>query len=103
VISRVAKASSTDNPTDSTCELDSHADTCCAGAGANTLKIHDEGQTINVHAYTGNYELIPNISVATVATLWRDLKDGSPHILIIHEALYFGDRLAESLLNPNQL
>jgi len=44
----VAKASSTDNPTDSLCELDSHADTCCAGA--NTLKIHDEGQTVSVYA-----------------------------------------------------
>lgn len=97
----MAKASSTDNPTDSTCELDSHADTCCAGA--NTLKIHDEGRTVNVHAYAGDYEPISDISVATVATLWTDPKDGSPYILIIHEALYFGDRLAESLLNPNQL
>ena len=44
-----------------------------------------------------------NIPVATVATLWINPSDGQSYILIIHQALYFGDRLNSTLLNPNQM
>ena len=42
------------------------------------------------------------IQVGTVATIWQDA-NGDDYLVIIHEALYFGDRMSSSLLCPNQL
>ncbi|KAI2502118.1 Reverse transcriptase (RNA-dependent DNA polymerase) [Fragilaria crotonensis] len=86
---------------DTRTELDSHADTCVAGR--NTLLVSDEGRQVTVHPYSGEYKPIPDVSIATVATLWIHPTDGQPYILIINEALYFGDRVDVTLLNPNQL
>ncbi|KAI2502898.1 Reverse transcriptase (RNA-dependent DNA polymerase) [Fragilaria crotonensis] len=82
-------------------ELDSHADTCVAGR--NTLLLSDEGRQVTVHPYSGEYKPIQDVSIATVATMWIHPQNGQPYILIIHEALYFGDRVDVTLLNPNQL
>jgi hypothetical protein len=35
--------------------------------------------------------------------MWIHPQNGQPNILIINEALYFGDRVDVTLLNPNQL
>ena len=45
---------------------------------------------------------MPGIRVGTIATIWQNA-NGVDHIVIIHEALYFGDRMSSSLLCPNQL
>ena len=96
---RIASVGSDTN--DPRCELDSHADTCVAGS--NTIRVSDNDRLVTVHAYSHEYKPLKDIPVATVATLWVDPKDGQPYILIIHEALYFGDRLKSTLLCPNQL
>ena len=83
------------------CELDSHADTCVAGN--NTLLVSHNDQKVTVNAYSDELKSIRNILIATVATLYEDPQTGDMYILIIHQALYFGDRLNSSLLNPNQL
>ena len=83
------------------CELDSHADTCVAGA--NTRILGDADRHVSVQAFTTEYKPQTNIPIASVATLWIDPLDGSPYILIIHEALDFGKRMDSSLINPNQL
>jgi hypothetical protein len=44
-----------------------------------------------------------DIPVATAATVWTDPQTGQPHLLILHECLYFGPRLKFSLICPNQL
>ena len=49
------------------CDLDSHADTCVAGA--NTLCVSDEDRHVVVHAFSGEYAPVKNIPVATVATM----------------------------------
>jgi len=82
-------------------ELDSHADTCVAGC--NTLLVSDEGRQVTVHPYSGEYKPIQGVPIATVATMWVHPQNGQPYILIINEALYFGDRVDVTLLNPNQL
>ena len=82
------------------CKLDSHADTCCGGA--NCLFIKFEGCMVMVAPYHNEYEPM-TVKIAMVATLWEDPKDGQLYILLIHEALYFGDHLQQTLLNPNQL
>ena len=86
---------------DSRNELDSHADTCVAGS--NTLRVSDDDRVVNVHPYTDEYTPVTNIPVATVATLWIHPETGKSYILIINEALYFGDRLTSTLLCPNQM
>ena len=86
---RVSASTPSGDDEDTRTELDSHADTCVAGR--NTLLVSDEGRQVTVHPYSGEYKPIPDVSIATVATLWIHPTDGQPYILIINEALYFGD------------
>ena len=79
--------------------LDSHADTTVAGS--NCLLLEETGRMVNVRPFHNASSGFKNIPIATVATLYED-KHGQPHILIIHEALWFGDT-ATTLLNPNQI
>jgi hypothetical protein len=94
---------STDDGSDNelSCELDSHADTCVAGAAC--LLVAHNGQKVSVQPYSSEYKPIRDVPIATVATMWCDPASGECYILVIHEALYFGDRLKTTLLNPNQL
>jgi hypothetical protein len=81
------------------CELDLHADTCVAGP--NTILIAEDGRVVNVFLYSR--DKTSNVPIATVVTLW-EAPNGEKLMLIIHEALYFGDRnKASTLLTPNQL
>jgi hypothetical protein len=82
-------------------ELDSHADTCVAGA--NTVPLWYTDHKVSVSPFIGEYAPLDDVPVATVATAYDSQVDGSTIILIINEALYFGDRMAHSLLCPNQL
>ena len=82
-------------------ELDSHADTCVAGS--NTVPLYFTEHKASVSPFIGEYSPIPDVPIASVATAWDDPKDGSTIILVIHEALYFGDRMPHSLLCPNQM
>ena len=96
----VASATSSDDRT-SRCELDSHADTCVAGA--STLLIAKTGRNVVVCPFSKEYKPFNTILIATVATVWDDPATGQPYILIIHEAMYFGSKLFNTLLNPNQI
>jgi len=58
---------------------------------------------VSVSPFIGEYKPLKNIPIACVATAWDNRVDGSTYILIINEALYFGDRMPYSLLCPNQL
>jgi hypothetical protein len=82
-------------------ELDSHADTCVAGSNTSLLWYTDH--SVSVSPFIGEYKPLKDIPIATVATAWDNPKDGSTIILVIHEALYFGNRMPYSLLCPNQL
>jgi len=90
-----------DNEYPNRSELDSHADTCVAGA--NTVPIYFTDQNVSVSPFIGEYAPLENVPIATVATAWDDLSCGRTILLIINEALYFGDRMGHSLLCPNQL
>ena len=43
------------------------------------------------------------IPIGTIATSWTDESNGETFVLLFPESLYFGDRLANSLLCPNQM
>ena len=81
-------------------EMDSHADTCCAGA--NWTLLTDSGFTCDVYAYNDNSAATKNIPIGTCATVITT-DDGYDVLLIAHEMLYFGNQLSRSLINPNQL
>ena len=82
-------------------DLDSHADTCCAGD--NTRVVSFTGERVNVSPFSEAYNALKDIPIATVATVWECPRTMEGFLLIIHEALYFGKKLKVSLLCPNQL
>ena len=83
-----------------TCELDSHADTCAVGRDFVMLsKAH---RCISVHPFAEEYNPLTNAPIATVATVWTDSENQS-YLLVIHQALFLGDRMGSSLLCPNQM
>ena len=56
-----------------------------------------------VRPFSKEYKPFNAIPIATVATVWDDPATGQPYILIIHEAMYFGSKLSNTLLNQNQI
>jgi hypothetical protein len=83
------------------CELDTRADTCCAGT--NCRPIFFTGQQCEVQGFYNDFMPVPDVPIATVATTWSDPLTGKGYIFIMHEVLYFGNKMDHSLINPNQL
>ena len=81
--------------------LDSHADTSCAGSNMAVLEL--TGEKVTVYPFSENLPAVQEVPIATVLTIWESSVTGEPWMLVIHEALFFGDRLKESLLCPNQI
>ena len=44
-----------------------------------------------------------NIPIVHAATAWQSSETGQLYILVLNEALWMGDSMEETLLNPNQL
>ena len=82
------------------CEMDSHANTCVAGNNCIVLEYTGRHATGCVEAYSPDYPS-KQIPIATVATAYDCPDSGATFVLIINEALYFGDTLSFSLLCPN--
>ena len=80
--------------------MDSHADTCVAGS--NCVVLEYTGQNATVEAYLPDYPS-KKIPIATVATAFDCPTSNATYVLIINEALYFGESPTFSLLSPNQL
>ena len=73
-------------------ELDSHADTCCAGK--NTVLLEETGREVTVSSFTPEQDAIKGIPIGTVAGAYESEKNGQTYLLIWNETLYFGDRLS---------
>jgi hypothetical protein len=82
------------------CELDSHADTCVAGA--NFVTLYETGESVNVHSFTPEQSPLHKIKIGSAATSYI-CEGGEIVVLVINQALLFGDRLPNSLINPKQL
>ena len=83
-------------------ELDTHADTCVAGS--NTVVLDLTGKMVSVSPFCeSEYPTMEDVPVATVATAYDCPKTGKAYVLVINEALYFGDKMRHTLLCPNQL
>ena len=88
-------------PTHGRIKLDSHADTVVLGS--NCVVLHHTGKISEVSPYTDEYEPITDVPVVRGATLWTDQHTNKEYILVFNEALWKGDTLTHSLINPNQL
>ena len=84
----------------SNCELDSHADTCCLGA--NFLPIYFTGKVCDVSPFLDTMPIQNDIQVCTGITAMDD-GTGNTLILVVNEALWMGDKIQHSLLNPYQI
>ena len=88
-------------PTEGRIELDSHADTIVLRA--NCIILSHTGQSCEVMPYSDTYDAITDVPVVTGATLWTSPHNGDEFILVFNEALWMGNTLQHTLVNPNQL
>ena len=58
---------------------------------------------VNVQPYSEEYKPLHNIPIADCATVWTDEEEGQRYLLVFHECLFFGDRMNNSLICPNQM
>ena len=86
--------------TRSRCELDSHADTTCFGS--NFVPIGWTDISCDVSPYSDEYKAMTNVPVAHAATAYDDPVTGQTTILIFNNGLWFGTKLTDSLISPNQ-
>ena len=82
------------------CELDTHADTICAGRNCRLLD--RTGHCCDVRGFHDNLLDVKDVPVATVAT-GITTNDGRAYVLVFNEVLYFGDTMGHILVNPNQI
>ena len=65
--------------------------------------MHYTGRECDVSPYTEAYKPIQNVPIVQAATAWQSPQTGQIYILIFNEALWMGDTLNHTLINPNQL
>jgi len=82
-------------------ELDTHADTCGVSDIAKILDY--TSQIAKVSGFANSLELIQDVPIVKAAVAFDHTDNGRTTILVINQALYFGDKLDNILLNPNQL
>jgi hypothetical protein len=83
-------------------ELDSHADTCGVNDVARILAYTD--QVAEVSGFVNSQDSLKNnIPIIKAAVTYDHPDTGEVIIMMINQALYFGEQLDEILLNPNQI
>ena len=84
------------------CELDSHADTCALGS--NFIPLSFTGRAYDVTPYNADsYEPERDVPIVSGATAYTCHSSGQTYILVVNEGLWYGPKLQDTLLNPNQL
>jgi hypothetical protein len=82
------------------CEMDSRADTVCAGE--KIIPLFHHGTECDVSGYSDELGTMKNIHVMAVDTEIDDVKSHKTHILIVNFDLYFGTKIKKSLICLNQ-
>jgi hypothetical protein len=72
-------------------------------AGANCTILNYTGKECDVSPYRDDYQPVSNVPIVNAATAWQSPVTGSVYILILNEALWMGDSMNTTLINPNQL
>ena len=71
-------------------ELDSHADTCCAGE--NWTPMLYTGEHCMVSPFLSTYNPVQEIPIAQCCTVWT-LDEGKEYVLVGNKMLWFGNTL----------
>jgi hypothetical protein len=82
-------------------ELDSHADTIVCGS--NCIVMHFTGKECDVSPYTDAYEVMKSVPIVQAATAYDNPETGETTTLILNEAIWMGDKMDHTPVNPNQL
>jgi len=83
------------------CELDTHADTSVAGCNFRMCEF--DGVTCEVVPFSEDYESTKDVPIVSAATAWTNEQTGETVILYFHQMLWYGGKLTNSLINPNQI
>ena len=81
--------------------MDTHADTCCAGANWSLMEL--TGDVCDVNPFLDSYNPVSEIPVAHCCTVWTDQYDSQEYLLVGDQMLWFRDLLPNSLINLNQV
>jgi hypothetical protein len=81
-------------------KLDSHAYNCCIGNNALVINYHN--QIVSVAPFLDPLGTEHEVPIITAAIAYDGLILAQAFILIVHQALYFGDKLSHNLVNPFQ-
>jgi hypothetical protein len=60
-------------------------------------------KTVDVYGYSNELDIMHDIPIATVGTVWTKSVTGESCLLAFNQCIFFGDRLKHSLIYPNQL
>jgi len=82
-------------------ELDSHADTC--GVNDTAYILEYTNRVVEVAPFSDSWQAMEEIPIIRAALAYDDPVTGETFILMVGQALYFGDKLKHTLLNPNQM
>ena len=81
-------------------DLDSHADTIVCGS--NCIFIHFMGKECDVAPYTAAYNRIKVVPIVQAAIAYSYPETGETTILILNKAIWIGETMDNTLVNPNQ-
>jgi hypothetical protein len=83
-------------------EMDSHADTTVAGS--NCVVIYYTGKECDISPYiTDACKAIKSVPIVQAGTAYDNIDTGETFILVFNEAIWMGDKMDHTLVNPNQL
>ena len=82
-------------------ESDTNADTCCLGK--NFIVQSYTNRTVDVYSYDTSAAPIQDVPIVTGITAWDCPSTGTTYLLVFNEALYYGNKLNHTLINPNQI
>eukprot|EP00536_Pseudo-nitzschia_multiseries_P016348 jgi/Psemu1/45862/gm1.45862_g len=84
-------------------ELDSHVDTTVAGSNMVLLNPDQITTHVDVAPFSEEYKPLKKIPIGSCVTAWTSPTSGQVYIIVFHQALYFGNKLKNSLICPNQV
>jgi hypothetical protein len=76
-------------------ELDTHADTCCAGANWSLMELTSE--VCDVNPFLDSYQPIQEIPGTTCCAVWMNQEESVEYLLVGNQMLWFGTQLPHSL------
>jgi hypothetical protein len=82
-------------------ELHSHADTCSVNDVAYVLEYFSK--VAEVYGFSKSLSVKEDIPIDKAAFAYDDHNTGETLIVVVNQALYFGDKLSNVLLNLNQV